>query len=140
MIETDDEIREVLTRARVIAVIGASANPDRPSHYVAEFLKNRGKRVIGVNPGLAGQTMFGEAVCASIADLPPEVDMIDIFRQTDAVPGIVDEALAHLPGLQTVWMQLGIAHPEAAARATAQGVTVIQNRCPKIEYPRLFGR
>lgn len=140
MTHTDDEIRDVLTRARVVAVIGASANPERPSHYVADYLKGRGKRVIGVNPGLAGQTMFGEAVRASIADLPPEVDMIDIFRQPDAVPGIVADALAHLPGLRTIWMQLGITHPEAAARAESRGVTVIQNRCPKIEYPRLFGR
>lgn len=136
---SDDTIREALTRARVVAVVGASQNPERPSHYVAQFLQSRGKRVIGVNPGLAGQQLFGEEVRASVADLPHEVDMIDIFRRPEAVPDIVAAALNHLPRLQTVWMQLGITHPEAAAMAASRGVTVIQDRCPKIEYPRLIG-
>lgn len=140
MTTTDDQIRDALARAHVVAVIGASANPERPSHYVAAFLKSQGKRVIGVNPGLAGQEMFGEVVQGHIADLPPEVDMIDIFRRPENVPKIVEDALVHLPALRTIWMQLGITHAEAAARAKAAGVTVIQNRCPKIEYPRLFGR
>ncbi len=137
----DTHLRRILTRTRVIAVVGVSANPIRPSYYVARYLGLKGFRVIPVNPGLAGQTLFGERVHASLAEIPAEaaVDMVDIFRQPDAVPGIVDEALAHLPMLRTVWMQIGVEHAEAAAKAEARGVDVIQNRCPKIEYQRLFG-
>ena len=83
--------------------------------------------------------MFGETVVASLSDIEGPVDMVDIFRRSEAVPPIVDEALEHFPGLKTVWMQIGIEHPEAAAKAEARGVQVIQNRCPKIEYQRLFG-
>ena len=136
---TDADIRDILARARTIAVVGLSANPDRPSHAVAAFLAARGHRIVGVNPGLAGQTMFGEAVCARLADIPFDVDMVDIFRPSDAVPAIVDEALARFPALDTIWMQLGVSHAEAAARARASGVNVVENRCPKIEYARLTG-
>jgi predicted CoA-binding protein len=94
-----------------------------------------------VNPGLAGQELLGERVCASLSEIPPDipVDMVDIFRRSEAVPGIVAEALAHLPALRTVWMQIGVENAEAAAAAEARGIDVIQNRCPKIEYQRLFG-
>ena len=138
MTYSDDLLRAVLTRARTIAVIGLSANPQRPSYGVARFLVGHGYRVVGVNPGLAGQSMFGELVYATVADVPFDVDMVDVFRQSDAVPGIVDAVLARWPGLQTIWMQLGVEHAGAAAKAHAQGVTVIQNRCPAIEYPRLM--
>ncbi|MGJ8611678.1 MAG: CoA-binding protein, partial [Octadecabacter sp.] len=94
---------------------------------------------VPVNPGLAGQTLFGETVYATLADIPFDVDMVDIFRRSDAVPMIVDEALAQWPELQTIWMQIGVEHDQAAATAQAHGVTVIQNLCPKIEYQRLFG-
>jgi predicted CoA-binding protein len=136
---SDDDIRDILTRVRTIAVVGISANPDRPSHYVAAFLQSKGYRVIGVNPGLAGQTMLGETVHATLSDIPGDIDMVDIFRTSDAVPPIVDEALARFPALTAIWMQIGVTHPEAAARARAAGVKVVQNRCPKIEYPRLIG-
>ena len=102
-------------------------------------MASKGYRVVGVNPGLAGKVMFGESVYATLADVPFDVDMIDVFRQSDAVPAIVDAALARWPDLRTIWMQLGVEHAAAAAQAEARGVTVIQNRCPAIEYPRLMG-
>lgn len=139
MIYSDDLLRRILTRTRTIAVVGVSANPVRPSYFVARYLGLRGFRVIPVNPGLAGQMLFGEVVWPDLASVPDDVDMVDIFRQSDAVPGIVDAALARWPALQTIWMQIGVEHADAAAVAQARGVTVIQNRCPKIEYQRLFG-
>ncbi len=135
----DALLRQVFTRTKVIAVAGFSPNPARPSHYVAQFLQQAGYRVIPVNPGHAGETHLGERVRATLADIDEPVDMLDIFRRSDAVPALVAEALAHLPGLSTIWMQLGVEHAGAAAEAEARGITVIQNRCPKIEYPRLFG-
>ncbi|WP_424179182.1 CoA-binding protein [Yoonia sp. TsM2_T14_4] len=139
MIINDDSLRRILKRTRTIAVVGVSANPVRPSYFVARYLGLKGFRVIPVNPGLAGQTLFGETVYASLVDIPHDVDMVDIFRKPDAVPALVDEALARWPDLQTIWMQIGVTHPEAAAKAEARGVTVVQDRCPKIEYQRLFG-
>lgn len=136
---SDTLIKDVLTRAKTIAVVGMSKNEARPSHYVARYLREKGYRVVPVNPGLAGQTLLGEMVYATLADIPFDVDMIDIFRRPDAVPAIVEDALARWPALQTIWMQLGVEHGPAADQAEARGVTVIQNRCPKIEYPRLFG-
>lgn len=136
---TDASLREILKRTRTIAVVGVSANPVRPSYFVVRYLGLKGFCVIPVNPGLAGQTLFGETVYASLADIPRDVDMVDIFRKPDAVPALVDEALARWPDLQTVWMQIGVTHAEAAAKAEARGVTVVQDRCPKIEYQRLFG-
>ena len=136
---TDNHLRLILERTRTIAVVGVSANPVRPSHFVARYLGLKGYRVIPVNPGLAGQTLLGEAVYADLEDVPDDVDMVDIFRRSDAVPAIVDAALDRWPDLQTIWMQIGVEHPEAAAKAEARGVDVIQNRCPKMEYQRLFG-
>ncbi|MCC5985178.1 MAG: CoA-binding protein [Rhodobacteraceae bacterium] len=136
---SDRQIRDILTRTRFIAVVGVSANPVRPSYFVARYLRLKGFRVIPVNPGLAGQTLFGEVARAGIADCPPETDMVDIFRRPEQVPPIVDAALEHLPALRTIWMQIGVAHAEAAAKARARGIDVIENRCPKIEYQRLFG-
>jgi len=132
-------LKSVLQRAKVVAVVGVSQNPVRPSYFVARYLKLKGYRVIPVNPGLAGQVLFGETVFARLADIPFDVDLVDIFRRSDAVPDIVDEALARWPALQTIWMQIGVEHAQAAAVAQARGVDVIQNRCPKIEYQRLFG-
>ncbi|MFN4057369.1 MAG: CoA-binding protein [Roseinatronobacter sp.] len=132
-------VRSILQRTRVIAVVGVSSNPVRPSYFVARYLSLKGYRVIPVNPGLAGQSLFGQTVRASLAECPKDVDMVDIFRAAEHVPPIVDDALAHLPGLRTIWMQIGIRHPAAAAKARARCVDVIEDLCPKMEYQRLFG-
>lgn len=137
MTQTDDILRQILSSTRVIALVGWSPKPDRPSHRVAAFLKARGYRVIPVNPGQAGQQALGETVRASLADIAEPVDMIDIFRRSEEVPAVVAEALAALPHLKTVWLQLGVQSPEATAAAEARGITVVQNRCPAIEIPRL---
>lgn len=136
---TDDDIRDILTETRVIALVGWSPNPARPSHGVARFLAAHGYRVIPVNPGQAGGMALGERIRASLAEITEPVDMIDIFRAPEAIGPIVDEALDRFPELKTVWMQLGLFHPEAAAKARARGVRVVENRCPAIEYPRLIG-
>ncbi|MCT8159859.1 CoA-binding protein [Pseudoruegeria sp. SHC-113] len=138
---SDDQIRQALLQSEVIACVGASANPARPSHYVSQFLTTKGKRVIGVNPGLAGQELFGAPVYGRLSDIPAEeaVTMIDIFRRPEQILPIVEEAIAALPALKVVWMQLGIENAEAAALAQGKGLTVVQNRCPKIEWPRLIG-
>lgn len=135
----DAMLKTILERTKTIAVVGVSMNEIRPSFYVARYLKLKGYRVIPVNPGHAGETLFGETIRATLADCPPEVDMVDIFRRSEAVPPIVDEALAVFPKLKTIWMQIGVSHPQAAEKARAQGVDVIENLCPKMEYQRLFG-
>jgi predicted CoA-binding protein len=135
---TDDAtIRRVLTETRTIALVGWSPKADRPSHRVAAFLKARGYRVIPVNPGQAGQIALGETVRASLAEIAEPVDMVDIFRRSEEAGAVVDEALAVLPGLRAVWMQLGVVDAAAAARAEAAGVTAVMDRCPAIEIPRL---
>ena len=139
MTYTDAFLRNILKRTKTIAVVGVSAKEVRPSYFVARYLGLKGFRVIPVNPGLAGQILFGELVYPDLKSIPDSVDMVDIFRRSDAVPTIVDEALARWPNLQTIWMQIGVEHAEAARVAEARGVDVVQNRCPKIEYQRLFG-
>lgn len=136
---SDDLLKRILTTTRVIAVVGVSLNPVRPSYFVARYLTLKGFDIIPVNPGHAGETVFGRTVVARLTDIDRPVDMVDIFRRSDAVPEIVDEAMAHLQGLKTIWMQIGVEHAGATDRAEAAGLTVIQNRCPKIEYQRLFG-
>ena len=135
----DDRLRAILRSMRCVAVVGVSANPVRPSYFVARYLGLRGIRVIPVNPGLAGQTLFGETVRATVADCPPEVDTIDLFRRSEHVLPIVHEALEHLPALRTVWLQIGVESDEARDLCAARGLGFVQNRCPKIEYQRLFG-
>lgn len=135
----DAHLRKILKRMKVVAVVGASTNPVKASYFVARYLGLRGVRVIPVNPAHAGKRLFGETIRADLTEVPQEVDMVDIFRRSDAVPGIVADALDHLPNLKTIWMQIGVAHSEAAETARAAGLDVIQNRCPKIEYQRLFG-
>ena len=133
---SDSEIRDILTSVKTIALVGWSPKPDRPSHGVAAFLKRRGYRVIPVNPGQAGQQALGETVVANLAEAGP-VDMVDIFRNSEAAAAVVDEALS-LPVLpKVIWMQLGVSNDAAAAKAEAAGVKVVMNRCPKIEYARL---
>ncbi|KQP34040.1 CoA-binding protein [Methylobacterium sp. Leaf102] len=129
-------IRRILTETRTIALVGASANPARPSHHVMAFLLGRGFHVTPINPGLSGRTLLGQPVLARLADLPAPVDMVEIFRSSDAAGGVVDEALA-LPWLpRFVWMQVGVRDDAAAARAEAKGVVVVMDRCPKIEMFR----
>jgi len=135
----DALLRDILAATRSIAVVGLSANTLRPSYFVARYLAMRGYRVVGVNPGLAGQVLFGETVFARLSDIPFDVDMVDIFRAPDAVPPIVTEALARWPNLSTIWMQIGVVHEGAAAEAQARGVRVTMDRCPKQDHQRLFG-
>ncbi|RIA00122.1 CoA-binding protein [Cereibacter sphaeroides] len=135
---SDEEVRRILASTRAIAVVGWSPNPERPSHQVAAFLKARGYRVIPVNPGQAGQEALGETIRPDLTALAGEgVDMVDIFRRSDHVPEVVEAALAHLPDLRTVWMQLGVRNVEAAQEARARGLKVVEDRCPAIEIPRL---
>lgn len=137
-LEGDEDIRRIARTNRVIAMVGLSPNEARPSWGVARYLQSQGFRVIPVNPGHEGKVILGEIVYASLSDIPDDagVQMVDVFRRSDAVPAIVDEALAALPDLSTIWLQLGVRHDQAAAKAEARGVTVIQDRCPKIEFPR----
>lgn len=131
----DALIRRVLTETRTIALIGASAKPERPSHGVMRFLQRQGYRVIPVNPGLAGQKLNGETVYARIADIPERIDMVDIFRNSAYAGAASDEGVA--AGARVIWMQLGVSDAAAAKRAEAAGLTVVMNRCPAIEIPRL---
>ncbi|MFC3628461.1 CoA-binding protein [Paracoccus angustae] len=136
--EDDEDIARIARTMKVIAVVGLSPNEARPSWGVARYLQANGFRVIPVNPGHAGSRILGETVYASLSDIPRSagVQMVDIFRRAEAVDSIVDEALRHLPDLRSIWLQLGIRNDGAAARARARGITVIQDRCPKIEFPR----
>ncbi len=137
----DTLIARVLSEARTIAMVGASANTSRPSYFVLKYLVAKGYRVVPVNPGLAGQEIAGQTVVGSLADLAAPVDMLDIFRNSEAALDVVREALPYQQklGLKVVWMQLGVRNDVAAAAAESVGMTVIMNRCPKIEYGRLSG-
>ena len=137
----DTLIASVLSGVRTVAMVGASANTSRPSYFVLKYLVAKGYRVIPVNPGLAGQEIAGQKVVGSLAALAAPVDMIDIFRNSDAALEVVREALPlkDTLGLKVIWMQLSVRHDQAAAEAEAAGLTVIMNRCPKIEYGRLSG-
>ncbi len=132
---TETDIRDILTTARVVAVVGWSPNPDRPSHGVAAYLARQGYRVIPVNPGQAGKIALGEVVQPSLAAIDGPVDMVDIFRRSEEAGALVDAAIAI--GAGAVWMQLGVRDDAAAARARAAGLRVVMNRCPAIEMPRL---
>lgn len=136
---SDAEIASILRDTRTIALVGASPQPARPSFAVMRFLVARGYRVLPVNPGLAGGTIQGLPVFASLADLPEPVDMVDVFRNSEAAGSVVDEALALAPRPRVIWMQVGVSNPAAAARAEAAGLRVVMDRCPKIEYRRLAG-
>lgn len=136
----DGYVADILKTVKTIAVVGASPNPSRPSHGVMGFLLSKGYQVIPVNPGQAGKTILGRAVYGRLADIPEPVDMVDVFRASDHVSAVVDEALALDPPPKVIWTQLGVRDDGAAARAEAAGLRVVQDRCPAIEYPRLVGR
>ncbi|MEC9346362.1 MAG: CoA-binding protein [Pseudomonadota bacterium] len=135
----DAYIRDILRQTRTIAMVGASANWNRPSYFAMKYLQDKGYRVIPVNPkeAAAGTEILGEKAVAGLADIDVPVDMVDCFRNSDAIPPIAEEAIRI--GAKTLWLQLGVRHDEAAAKAEAAGLKVVQNRCPKIEYGRLSG-
>lgn len=133
----DAEIERILESVKTIAMVGASANDMRPSYFAMLYLQKKGYRVHPINPRYEGQSVLDERVYAQLADLPEPPDMVQIFRRSADAPPIVDEAIA--VGARVVWMQLGVWHEEAAEKARAAGLDVVMDRCPKIEYGRLFG-
>ncbi len=137
----DALLRRILTNTKTIAMVGASPDWVRPSNFAMKYLQRKGYRVIPVNPGHAGKDILGEITYARLRDIPDKFDIVDVFRTSDAAGVIADEAIevAADKGAQVLWMQLGVRDDAAAARAEAAGLTVIMNRCPKIEYGRLFG-
>ncbi|MES0197206.1 CoA-binding protein [Mesorhizobium sp. M0011] len=132
-------IAGILNSVKTVAMVGASANDVRPSYFVLKYLLAKGFSVFPINPGQAGKEILGRMTYSRLADIPEPIDMVDIFRAPAAVPGIVDEALRLDPLPKVIWMQLGVRHDEAAARAEAAGIKVVMNRCPKIEYGKLSG-
>jgi uncharacterized protein len=133
----DSYIRGILNTAKTIAMVGASEKENRPSYFAFKYLLERGYHMIPVNPGHAGETMLGQKIYARLSDIPEPIDMVDVFRASQYALPIVQEALALTPRPQVIWMQLGIRNDEAAALAEANGMKVVMNRCPKIEYGRL---
>jgi uncharacterized protein len=134
---SDNYIRGILNTVKTIAMAGVSANTSRPSYFAFKYLLERGYRMIPVNPGLAGSELLGQKAYAKLADIPEPIDMVDIFRASQYAPAIVEEALALSPRPKVIWMQLGIRNDEAARLAEQNGLKVVMNRCPKIEYGRL---
>lgn len=134
-----DDIRDILRSVKTIALVGASSNEVRPSYFVMKYLLDKGYEVIPINPGLAGQQLLGQTVHASLKDIPKPIDMVDIFRNSEAAGPIVDEALALDPKPKVIWMQLSVRNDDAAAKAEAAGLKVVMNRCPKMEYGKLSG-
>jgi uncharacterized protein len=134
-----DYIRNILRMVKTIALVGASANVVRPSYLVMKYLIDKGYVVIPINPGLAGQDLLGQHVYASLADVPVSIDMIDVFRNSEAALAITEEALALPAKPKVIWMQLSVRNDEAAAKAEAAGLQVVMNRCPKMEYGKLSG-
>lgn len=132
---TDADIARILSNTHSIALLGASHKPERPSHRVMTYLLEQGYDVYPVNPGLAGQTLLGRTVYASLADIPAKIDMVDVFRQPHFLAGIVQEAIE--AGVTTLWTQLGVVDDEAAAQAERAGLVVVMDRCPAIDGPRL---
>src|SRR3954468_14972488 len=136
---SDSYVRDILKSVKTVALVGASSNPARPSWIVTKYLSERGYDVIPVNPGLAGQRILNLPVYARLSDIPRPIDMVEIFRNSQAAGPITDEALALRPPPKVIWMQLSVRNDAAAEKAEARGVKVVMNRCPKIEYGRLSG-
>jgi predicted CoA-binding protein len=133
----DAFIRRILTSHKVVAMVGASANINRPSYFAMKYLLGKGFTVIPVNPGLAGKEILGQRVYANLAEIPVPVDIVDVFRNSEAALEITRDAIRI--GAKVVWMQLGVRNNQAASEAEAAGLEVVMNRCPKIEYGRLSG-
>jgi uncharacterized protein len=133
----DAYLRRILRETKTIAMVGASANWNRPSYFAMKYLLDRGYKVIPVNPAAVGQEIMGQKVYGALDELPLKADMVDIFRNSEAAGPITDEAIRH--GAKIVWMQLGVVNPEAARRAEDAGLKVVMDRCPKIEHSRLAG-
>ena len=134
-LESDEAIAQLLLQVKRIALVGASAKPERPSHRVMQFLLDEGYEVLPINPGLAGQKLLGQQVHASLADLSTSVDMADIFRDAASLPEVTQDVLA--AGIPAIWTQLGVVHSEAEHNAVGAGLQVVVDRCPAIEIPRL---
>jgi uncharacterized protein len=134
---SDSYIRGILNTVKTIAMVGASEKENRPSYFAFKYLLERGYTMIPVNPGHAGEKMLGQQIHARLSDIPVPIDMVDIFRASQYALPIVQEALTLTPRPQVIWMQLGVRNDEAAALAEANGMKVVMNRCPKIEYGRL---
>ena len=135
---SDNQIREILQSVKTIALLGASPKPERPSNGVMKFLLDWGYHVIPVNPGQVGKRIHGQQVVANLADIDEQIDMVDVFRASYSLPGIVDEILALKQRPAVLWTQLDVVHEEAARRAEEAGLKVVMDRCPAIEYPRLM--
>jgi uncharacterized protein len=136
---SDAFIRDILRDSQVYAVVGASTNWNRPSYFAMKYLIQKGFRVIPINPNSAGETLLGETVVASLSGVDVPIDVVQVFRRSDQVAGVVDEALSLKPRPKVIWMQLGVINYEAAEKAESAGIKVVMNRCPKIEYARLSG-
>ena len=134
-LESDAEIADLLTSVHTIAMIGASDRPDRASYGVMAFLQDHGYRVMPVNPAITGETVHGEFVWRELSEIGEPIDMVDVFRNSEAAGDAVDQAIA--AGAKAVWMQLGVVNEDAATRAEAAGLKVVMDRCPKIEIARL---
>ena len=139
---SDDKITDILDGTKTIAMVGASTNPARPSHLVMKYLQDKSYRVIPVNPVAADAILLAETVYARLVDIPGKIDMVDIFRNSDAAGVITDEviSLAKEKSIQTIWMQLGVRNDAAARRAETAGLRVVMDRCPKVEIDRLYGQ
>jgi len=137
VVESDDALKYILTRYRRFAVIIASANPARPSHYVPRYLLEHGYEVLPVNPGWAGRQIFGRPAVARLTDLPEPVDVVDVFRHPDALVPIAEDAVAI--GAKVLWMQIGVVNPDAARIAQEGGLQVVMDRCASVEHARLLG-
>jgi predicted CoA-binding protein len=134
---SDIYIRGILNGVKTIAMVGVSPRTNRPSYFAFKYLLERGYRMIPVNPGQAGGELLGQKVYARLADIPEPVDMVDVFRASEHALGVVQEAIAMQPRPKVIWMQLGVRYDEGARLAEANGMKVVMNRCPKIEYGRL---
>ena len=141
LVYDDARLREIFEHVHTIAVVGLSPKPERPSHGVAKFLIDKGYDVVGVNPGLSGQEILGRPVYGSLTEIPGSVDMVDIFRNSEAAGHVCDAAVNMAPekGIRVIWMQIGVRNDPAAKRAEEAGLTVVMDRCPKIEHPRVMG-